>query len=72
MRFWLLSYAATNLGVLSGATDRAYIFIAGVALFWVGLAGVGRVFKPVLPEGENHAEETVVQSKSEDGGKGEG
>jgi hypothetical protein len=49
VRLCVVSFRADDLGILTAATDRAYIFLAGGVLIWAGLAGVGRAFKRVLP-----------------------
>lgn len=44
VRVCVVSFVADNLGVFTTAIDRAYIFLVGCVLIWVGLGGVGRAF----------------------------
>lgn len=57
VRVCVISFYADNLGVLTPATDRAYVFLVGGVLIWVGLAGVGRAFRP-LATGREEADRT--------------
>ena len=53
VRVCVVSFLADDLGVFTTAIDRAYIFLVGSVLKWVGLGGVGRAFQALAQQRED-------------------